>query len=223
MTTKTKAPADTALATMLAVELHRVLSDASVFASHDETIPPICAVHIEIGPKRMLAVATDRFRLVVSKTDLQAGGFGSEAVFNLSLRDVVSLIKMSKTTRSDAGSKTVWINSALPPSDEYGTGTVEFKFSDGATLKVVPQDSEFPKWRQLFPGTDSQVARAFSAFNPKYLADFAKVQGFPIRMYSHGEANTRPSTFTIGENFVGLLMPYRTEGRDTWVKPEWMA
>jgi hypothetical protein len=239
---KTKTAMSTALATMWASELHRVLSDAAVFASHDETIPALCMVHVEFDGTRMLAVATDRFRLGVSKADFDKQGLDNQpeyavATFNLALRDVVQLIMLSKTSKRNQRSRFVWVNSALAPSAEYDTGTVTFKFSDGASLEVTPQDTEFPKWRQLFPETGTQVPRDATAFTAEYLASFGKVNGGDSQrlvMYSHDnvhgydkktEKHQKPTTFTIGDNFVGLLMPVRLpdDGQREWVKPEWMG
>jgi len=101
---------------------------------------------------------------------------------------------------------------------------------------VTPTDTEFPKWRQLFPDSGSQVARAATAFTADYLAGFGKVNGgdtHRIVMYSHDnvhgydpetDKNQRPTTFTIGDNFVGLLMPVKLsdDGQREWVKPDWM-
>jgi hypothetical protein len=229
MTTKTKS---TALATMWAFELHRVLSDAAVFAGHDETMSSINVVHVEYTGTHMLAVATDQFRLGVSKADLCGDGEDLPvATFNLALRDVVQLIKLSKTSKRDTRSRFVQVSSVLPPSNEYGTGTVTFKFSDGASLDVTPQDTEFPKWRQLFPKTGSQKPRDTTAFTAEYLASFGKVNGGDSQrlvMYSHDDVHgrgQRPTTFTIGDNFVGLLMPVKLadDEQREWVKPEWMG
>jgi DNA polymerase III sliding clamp (beta) subunit (PCNA family) len=235
MTTKTE-PKTTALATMRAVELHRVLCDAKVFAGDDDTIPGICMVHIEIGGNKMLAVATDRFRLGASKTDLDENL--GEAQFNLSLHDVNTIVKLAKTGRRDEHSRFVWVN-------RNDDGTVTFKFNDGASLDVTPQDTQFPKWRQLFPETGSQIPRDATAFTAEYLSSFAKVNGGDsqrVTMYSHDDIHgyrdkpekpvagkmygtQRPTTFTIGENFVGLLMPVKLpdEAQHQWVKPEWLG
>lgn len=234
--TKTKAPVSTALATVKAVELHRVLNDAVTFASRDETLPMVNIVHVEFTDAGfMLAVATDRFRLGVSKVDLGVNGSSPTASFNLAVRDVNTLIKLAKTAKPktakrDKQSRFVWINSAP-------TGTVTFKFSDGASLDVVPVDVEFPKWRQLFPESGTQVPRDATAFTAEYLASFAKVDGGAsqrIVMYNHDShhgynsetrKNQRPTTFTIGDNFVGLLMPVKLvdDGSRQWVKPVWMT
>jgi hypothetical protein len=252
MTTKTESKT-TALATMWASELHRVLSDAAVFASHDETIPALCMVHVEYTGTRMLAVATDRFRLGVSKADFDKQGLDNqpeyaEATFNLALRDVVSLIKLSKTSKRDMRSRFVWVSQngdGAVRDDDSRVGTVTFKFSDGAALDVTPQDTEFPKWRQLFPETGTQVPRDATAMNAAYLASFAKVDGGfsgqRVVLYSHDDihgyrdkpekpvvdrlyGSQKPTTFAIGDNFVGLLMPVKLvdDGQREWVKPEWM-
>lgn len=250
--TKTKAPVSTALATVKAVELHRVLNDAVTFASRDETLPMVNIVHVEFtGAGFMLAVATDRFRLGVSKVDLGVNGAHDTASFNLAVRDVQTLIKLAKTVRPktvrrDEQSRVVWINQIYDEAfdgvdpqvkRERLRGTVTFKFSDGASLDVVPVDVHFPKWRQLFPDTGTQVPRDATAFTAEYLASFAKVDGGAsqrIVMYNHDshhgynsetQKNQRPTTFTIGDNFVGLLMPVKLadDGSRQWVKPVWMT
>lgn len=252
MTIKTEAKT-TALATLQAHQLHRVLSDAAVFASHDETMPRICMVHVEFTGDHMLAVATDRFRLGVSKIGpvdgkTVLGSVDGEASFNLALRDVQTLIKLSKTLRRDERTRVVWINQSNDGAvrdDGTRVGTVTFKFSDGASLDVVPQDTEFPRWRQLFPESGTQVPRDATAFTAEYLASFAKVDGGSSQrlvMYSHDDihgrrdkpekpvvgelyGSQRPTTFTIGDNFVGLLMPVKLEddGQREWVKPGWLG
>lgn len=224
----------TPLAAVKAVDLHRVLSDASIFASHDATLPMLNTVHIEFAGKLMLAVATDKFRLGVSKigpvdNTLNSGGsIDGEAVFNLTLHDVTSLIKLAKTLKRDERTRVVWIN-------QNADSSVTFNFDD-VSMDVKPADVEFPKWRQLFPDSGSQTARAATAFTADYLASFGKVNGgdsHRIVMYSHDdvhgfdpetEKHQKPTTFTIGDNFVGLLMPVKLadNGSRDYVRPAWI-
>lgn len=231
----------TALATVKTVDLHRVLFNAAIFAGRDVTLPMVNLVHVEFTGTRILAVATDRFRMGVAKLDLPEGGGGATTEFNVSLTDVNTLIKWSKTLKRDEDSRYVWIN-------QNSDGTIRFNFDTTVTLTVTldvkPVDHEFPKWRGLFPKTPG-YPRFATGFTAEFLASFAKVNAGPtgtIVLYSHDDIHgyrdkpeksekgkprgcQKPLTFTIGDNFVGLLMPVKItdEVKHEWHLPEWVG
>lgn len=234
------------LGTVQSVDLHRILSDASLFASTDVTLPGINVVRLEFDKDQVLAIATDRFRLGVSRAKVLDG---DEVSMSLYLDDVKRLIQSAKTKRAEEGWRAVDVTS--------DGKSVQFTFNDGSLAAARIADVDFPKFRGLFPKSVSlpplpapdstakvtaQTAqnmrdvlaksRHATAFTAEYLASFGKVKGTGDRasrifVYAHDSAygyGQKPLTVTIGDDFVGLVMPVKFGDDDPrqWATPDWL-
>lgn len=235
------------MGTMKAADLHRIVTEAALFTGNDSTLPMLTAVKIEINGKKIVAVATDRFTLGVSKAEYtgtknNAGEADSEIAeewsFMLYPDEYKQLLQAAKTAKA----QTQWREVAIKRADN---GFVVFEFSVGAEIRLREADVEFPKYRQLFPSVDDFALSEpvnVQAVDAKHFAKFAKVDdggnGKSTRVKwvsiraveKRGTTDQRevqkPSICTIGENFVGLIMPIRLpdedNGRYKLEYPDWL-
>lgn len=201
---------------MLAHDLHTVLSDASAFASTDATVPMLNAVRLETvadgDTVNLLAIATDRFTLGVSRaTAAGDAGIG----ITIGANGVKTVLRMAKTAvRAQS-----WRRVTIEISDD--NRDIAFGFNTGESVTVRASDDEFPRWRQLLPADDTgmDAVTAGLGLDPAKLAQFAKVRGkhetmqLFARVTTHREhTSLGPVYVTIGDNFIGLIMPKRVPG-----------
>jgi hypothetical protein len=208
---------------MTAKALFTAVSDALLFAAPTTAkLPFLEAVRLEFGGGQLLAVATDRFVLGVSRVDYAGEAF----MVMVAGADAKALVKMAKTVKRDESSREVTI-------EVVGAGEqVTFRFSTGEAMTVRGLDVQFPKWRQLLPSDTSRMGGIVGmGYTPAYLGRFTRVRAdeqasgaqmvvFPS-VTSSGKPG--PTAISIGENFFGLLMPVRPPG-DEWQfqRPGWI-
>lgn len=199
---------------ILSLELHRILTDAQLFASRDATLPMIYAVQLEADGERLHARATDRFTLGISTTPY----VGPKFKVLLPLPEVDLIRTFARPGRG-------WRKERRTTLHVTPQGTLLRINIDGMQLSVPTSKGEFPKYKQLFPenGAEVEAVPGGMGFNPAYLARFGRVSGNygGARYYRIG-AN-KPMVVTVGENFVGLIMPVRTPGdvQTKLVLPDW--
>ena len=202
---------------MLAHDLHTVLSDASAFMSTDTNVPMLNAVRLETvadgDTVNLLAIATDRFTLGVSRATADGDtGIG----VTIGADSVKTVIRMAKT----AVRAKSWRRVTVEISDD--NRDIVFAFTTGESITVRASDNgEFPRWRHLLPTDDTgmDTVTAGLGLDPAKLAQFAKVGGknatmqLFARVTTRGERKSLGSVYvTIGENFIGLIMPKRVPG-----------
>ena len=207
--------------TLKAHALHTVMSDALAFASTDATIPSLNGLRLETVRRGetldLIAVATDRFTLGVSRAD---GSGDILPGFNLAASDAKNVVRIAKTVARMQDVRTVDIE-----TDDH-TQNVVFVFSSGESVTVRKSDHEFPRWRQLFPADDAGMADDVSGigYTPEYLAKFAKVAASkrnPMRFFPRA---MKPGVVMIGDDFMGIIMPVKIPGdtnRGTYAQPVW--
>ena len=207
--------------TLKAHALHTVMSDALAFAGTDATIPALNGIRLETVQRGetvdIIAVATDRFTLGVSRVD---GSGDILPGFNLALPDAKNVARIAKTVARMQDSRTVDIE-----TDEC-TQNVVFVFSSGESVTVRTSDHEFPRWRQLLPTDDEGMADDVSGigYTPEYLAKFAKVAASkrnPMRFFPRA---MKPGVVMVGDDFMGIIMPVKIPGdtnRGVYSQPVW--
>ena len=207
--------------TLKAHALHTVMSDAIVFAGTDATIPALNGIRIETVARGetvdLIAVATDRFTLGVSRVD---GSGDILPGFNLTASDAKNLVRIAKTLARMQSYRTVDIETA---DDDLN---VMFVFSTGETVTVRKAEHEFPRWRQLFPADDAGMSDDVSGigYTPEYLAKFGKVAAGKHDSMRFYPRVSKPGVVMIGDDFIGIIMPVRIPGdtnRGTYATPVW--
>lgn len=206
------------------VTLHTGLHNAIITASRDETVPAINTVEIQSDGKQLLLVSTDRFRLGVVRVALDEGGGAWR--FPLKLKDAETLLKSLKTVKKDAG----WRSATIELSETMVVGgrderKLMVSLNSGESFTFDSADTEFPKWRELLPASGSQSAEAVTGFTAEYLASFGRVISDSPRILLWHFGARKPRVVTIGDDYVGLIMPsVAVKGDATaWDQPSWIA
>lgn len=184
---------------MLAVDLHRILSNGLLFASDDTTLPMINCVRLQFGGGTVVATGTDRFTIGFSKAPCE----GAEMKVLVSAKDAATVVKTAKTLKVAASTRRVIIS--------QDGGMAAFAFSTGETIAVKTVDAQFPRVEHLLPEIDD-IACGAAAFNPTYLGKFCKVistqRNDPLHIAVGAAEKT--TKITVGDAFVGLICPLRT-------------
>ncbi|AOT25802.1 DNA polymerase III sliding clamp [Mycobacterium phage Tortellini] len=195
-------------------ELVRILKEAALFAQTAPDIPVINAVHMEARGRELIAIGTDRFTLGASKTELDEPG---EFLAALSLRQV-------KTITQLAGSGKQCFSTVAVDADDK---QVRVAFSSGETLTLPAEVERGPHtaWLKLLDSVPESGPSKAMDVNPQLLAKFARLQGSRAsRMRLHFFGHTKPIKVSVGDSFVGLVMPIRMpdEVSMDWATPEWL-
>jgi DNA polymerase III sliding clamp (beta) subunit (PCNA family) len=193
-------------ATTITVDLNQLrtlLMTVLPFTGGDIGLPVLASVKLEVRGDRLLAIATDRYTLGVSKINVEdADGF--EAL--VKAKDVRHILNTFKNRKA--------IQSKVALTVSEGSITVSlvdglFADAEDLTARYGLMDGTFPKVLEIFrqwKPADSGVIGC----NPAYLARFQHVtsmRGEPVRM-SVG-SGTSPVIVQAGDYFLGAIMPVR--------------
>lgn len=197
-------------------EFVRILKEAAIFAGTGPDIPLINAVHLEARGTSLVAIATDRFVLGASKAKLDEQPDESFTVA-LRLRQVRSIIQIAGAGRQ------CFSTVAVDADDKQ----VRIAFSSGETLTmgVEVERGQHRGWLKLLESTPGDDPAKSMAVNPQYMAKFGRVQGSQAYMQMHFFGHARPIRVTVGDSFVGMIMPVRMpdDVSMNWIVPEWVA
>lgn len=222
--------------TIKADALFTVLTVASTFAGSDKTLPMLTAVRLDFTESQVTGAGTDRFVLGVQRADYSGEAFSAL----ITTDDVKTIARVAKTATRDRGWREAEIEiqreKSWPAGADYRDPaaaveradgrvvSVSFRFNSGEAITVQTLDSEFPKYKQLIPadviamGDDIATVKGFNA---SYLAKFAKVPGSYQMKLIVGK-DTRPSVVSIGDDFIGLIMPVRLADWNGYARPAWL-
>lgn len=189
------------------VDLLRAFADVKTFAATDGTLPMLCAVQLEFGGTDLHMIATDRYTLGVTRLPV-----GQEIVQPPRVVRTDEIERIEKAFRPPRG---------LNPSLAVEFGDEGLSVETTATLDGEPThrlavpwfNGKVPGWREILAGVDREGDVVGAAhFTPQYLAKFSKLQreDEPVRI--HPGSPTKPWRVTVGDHFVGLIMPCRYQG-----------
>lgn len=200
---------------LMTTELVRILKDAALFASSDNTLPIINAVHLTARDGGLMAFATDRFALGAAKAPVEESGALGVALTLKQVKTVLQLANSCKQAFSLVSLK-------------VAGGKFHAAFSSGESISLPVELDEGPllPWLTLLTAstTDDSPASAM-AINPQLLARFARVTGAPAQMRLWFFGARSAIRVSIGDDFVGLVMPIRMpdeSAESQWSAPEWL-
>lgn len=180
--------------------LLELLEGVSSHASKDKALPAFNAVQLEGEGGAFIARATDRYRLIEGTLRALDGRLDASLV---SLEDIKRLITLCKAHKANR----------VQLARVADTLTVS---SLGDSLTVTVSEDRYPPFEELFAKVEGEpVATDSVAFNPAFMADYAKItgKGAPIKLYFTGE--NKPMRVRItGDKITwrALLMPMRYNG-----------
>lgn len=168
--------------------------------------PVLTCVQFRATGTTLVALATDRYRAGMCRTDLtEATDF--EALIRAT--DIKRVLALFKPTRFD--------DPTLVITRDHERIRVEsadaFDGLSSASLSFDAESGEYPK---AIPGLirsaleQSEDGPRHTALNAKFLADFqhAVRDGSAIRLYL-GTTSAKPTGIAIGDHFIGVIMPKR--------------
>lgn len=186
-------------------DLEALLEEAATFTSRDRKLP-ISGVLFERQGDNLVAIATDRFRIAVTRIEAEYSGASDPDNWALDSHAL-------KTFRSSVATAKMSIPVGERPKHDV---TIESEGDQltvqlpGLSFTLTLADGEgWPDWRGLFQRFTYGRTRTQARTNASYLADFRK----PARSKSDSmlvefaDTATGPMRITIGNHFVGLLMP----------------
>lgn len=177
--------------------LLELLEGVITHASKDKTLYTLNAVQVEGNGGAFIARATDRYRLIEGSIRSLDGSL-DEAV--ISLEDTKRIISLVKSHKAN-----------LIAFNRIGNALTVSSLGDSLTVTLL--DVNYPPMQELLEKSEGDpVAVEGMAFNPAFMADYAKIagKGNAIKVYFTGE--NKPMRVRItGEAIIwrALLMPMK--------------
>jgi DNA polymerase III sliding clamp (beta) subunit (PCNA family) len=182
--------------------LHALLSGALTHAHKGDDLPRLNGVYISREEGRIVARATDRYRLIVGS--IESEGEGESTPIRLSYDDAKALIStLSKEKRGK-------VELTL-------AGDLVSIVVGGSTLTYTAHADEFPPHAHLFPNEEMKakvIEFPYVSMNPSFFADYAKIIGKKghviVRQYQADRAYEITLKGDLQDvEWKALLMPMR--------------
>ena len=177
--------------------LLELLEGVITHASKDKSLYALNAVQVESNGGEFIARSTDRYRLIEGSIKSLDGNLDAAIISLDDTKRIISLIKSHKANL-------IQFNRA---------GNILTVSSLGDSLTVTLLDVNYPPMGELLANSENDpVAVEGMAFNPAFMADYAKIagKGNAIKIYFNGE--NKPMRVRItGDAIIwrALLMPMK--------------
>ena len=178
-------------------QLLTLLEGVSTHAGKDKSLPVLNSVEIEGEGGAFTARATDRYRLIEGQARALDGSLDKALVSLEDIKRIITLLKAHKNHRIGL----TRIGNALTVS----------ALGDSVTFTL--REGTFPPTEDLFIKSEGEpVAVEGVAFDPAFMADYAKIagKGAAVKIYFTGEG--KPMRVRITREDIlwrALLMPMR--------------
>ena len=175
-----------------------LIAGALTHAGKDESLSRLCGIYIGREEGKILAVATDRYRLIEGK--IESEGEGESKPVRLAYGDAKALSSaLAKVKRERAG---------ITLAGDIVSVTVA-----GSTYTYTAHLDDLPPYRHLFDEMDRPpVDFPHLSVNPSFFADYAKIIGkrgsVVVRQYgAHKPYHIQLTDTTV--EWRAMLMPMR--------------
>ena len=178
--------------------LIELLEGASTHAHKDKSLLSLNAVQLEgEGAGYLVARATDRFRLITGKIEVESGQLTKSLIPLSDVKRVIELSKSNKLSR-------VTLNRI---------GDLLTVSVTGSSITVQLLDANYPDFTTILDKIGRELDPRELSFNPALFADYAKIagKGKAVRVEFTGEG--RPMVIHLpitAVEWTALLMPMRT-------------
>jgi DNA polymerase III sliding clamp (beta) subunit (PCNA family) len=177
--------------------LLELLEGVASHAGKDKSLPTLNAVQIESEGGLFKARATDRYRLIEASLPTLDGRLDISLV---SLEDIKRIITLCKDHKAN-----------LVQLSRIGDALTISSLGDAITFTLLA--GNYPPTEQLLSDSEGEtIAIAGVAFNPAFMADYAKIagKGEAIKIYFTGNNKPMRVRITGGKiTWRALLMPMR--------------
>lgn len=177
--------------------LLEILEGVSTHASKDKSLRTLNAVQMEGAGGDLIIRATDRYRLIEGAARYRDGGLEPSLIGLDDVKKIITLLKAHKVH--------------LINIHRVGDALTVSALGDAVTFTLI--DGNYPPMVDLLAkGEGEPIAVQGMAFNPAFMADYAKIagKGAPIKVYFNGE--NKPMRVRItGDKITwrALLMPMK--------------
>jgi DNA polymerase III sliding clamp (beta) subunit (PCNA family) len=177
--------------------LLELLEGVSTHASKDKSLRTLNAVQLEGAGGDLIARATDRYRLIEGAVRYREGDLDISLISLEDIKKVITLLKAHKAH--------------LINITRIGDALTVSALGDAVTFSLV--DGNYPPLEELLVKSEGEPVGVTSmAFNPAFMADYAKIagKGQAIKLYFTGEGKPMRVRIT-GDKITwrALLMPMR--------------
>lgn len=181
-------------------------------ADQSGTLPVLGAVKINVMGGKLVAYATDRYRMGVQVSDIEAKTFDA-LIPVTAIRQILRIYRAAKTydapltlstRKGEDGKTTIKV-----------TGLTGDKYIPTVTMNIEQPEGEYPPILTLFKRELATLPGTTQAFNMEYLKGFAAAASanngpsFPYATLMMPEDPSKPLKVFSGDNFMGILMPVR--------------
>jgi DNA polymerase III sliding clamp (beta) subunit (PCNA family) len=177
--------------------LVELLEGASTHSSKDKSLYALNSVQLEgEGAGYLVARATDRYRLIEGKIEVEHGQLSKSL---LSLSDVKRVIELAKSNKLSK----VTLNRI---------GDLLTVSVSGSSITVQLLDANYPEFSTILDKIGRELNPLELSFNPALFADYAKIagKGKPVRIGFTGEGKPMMIHLPItAVEWTALLMPMR--------------
>jgi len=175
-----------------------LIAGALTHAGKDETLPALNGVYLGREEGKVIAIATDRYRLIEGK--IESEGEGESKPVRLSYDDAKALAStLSKIKR---GMVTITL-----------AGDIVNISASGYTYEIPAHLDELPPYRHLFDELDrSPVDFPHLSVNPSFFADYGKIIGKKGQVIVRQYGAHKPYHIQLTDTSVDwrvMLMPMR--------------
>jgi DNA polymerase III sliding clamp (beta) subunit (PCNA family) len=177
--------------------LIELLEGASTHSSKDKSLHSLNSVQLEgAGAGYLVARATDRYRLIEGKIEVEHGQLSPSLISLADVKRVIELAKSNKVSR-------VTLNRI---------GDLLTVSVSGSSITVQLLDANYPKTFDDLLNKSERENLSEIAFNPALFADYAKIagKGNPVRVEFTGKGKPIIIHLPITKvEWRALLMPMR--------------
>lgn len=186
--------------TLDATLFHDLLAGAMTHSGKDDTLPRLFGVYLGRREGKVIAFATDRYRLIEGSLDSEGEGEG--ALVRLALPDVKALaIALNKAKRWEKISLTI-------------AGNIVSVSVSGSTYTYTAHLDEHPPYSHLFEVSGDPVAFPAFSINPSFFADYGKIAGKKGQVIVRQYGENKPYHVDMPDasiSWKALLMPMRVK------------
>ncbi|MFI9331939.1 hypothetical protein ACIGZJ_30910 [Kitasatospora sp. NPDC052868] len=190
-------------------ELRRILSQVEPHMNRADWLPAIAGVHLESDGTHLIAIATDRHTMAISRTPLRSDDGPWQATIPgsriKSLRQWLKAHDSEANIRIGTTGKTITLEG---PTDE---------------IHLTATGGDFPKWRAMVATllADAPQPVPLTALTAEYLGRWATAGC----ILNASQAAPGKPLILFGDDFLGLQMPVRLQEGHTRAKAaaEWSA
>lgn len=177
--------------------LLELLEGVSTHASKDKSLRTLNAVQVEGEGDNLIIRATDRYRLIEGAARYRDGGLEPSLISLDDVKKIITLLKGHKAHLVDI--------------HRVGDALTVSALGDAITFTLI--DGNYPPMVDLLTkGEGEPIAVQGMAFNPAFMADYAKIagKGAAIKVYFNGENKPMKVRIT-GDKITwrALLMPMK--------------